>query len=406
MTLQTIQTGLDVIKQDSFSLLSKKRIAVLANQASVDSELNHLIELLLANQSRFGFELKKIFAPEHGFGGIMQDMDKIGDENNSGIKVISLYGNSEDSLTPTTEMLKDIEVLLVDLPDIGTRYYTFAQTMTYCMQIAAKTGTLVVVLDRPNPIGGVQIEGVGLDSNCRSFCGYAATPQRHGLTLGELATLVNKGFGKQPQEVPAISCNLQIIKAKNWRRDDYFDKTSLPWIAPSVNMPTLDTAIVYPGMCLFEATNISEGRGTTKPFEYAGAPYINGKEWAEATLKEEIPLEGAKLRPIEFMPKFQKHKDARCGGIQLHITDRNSFSSFKWAIALLSAASRLYPNHFAWRDQAYEFISKVPAIDLLYGSDSLRKTIKEGKSLQLINSEIEEYQAWFTKERQQYLIYS
>ena len=218
--------------------------------------------------------------------------------------------------------------------------------MIYSMSVAKKTNTKVVVLDRPNPINGTSVEGGKLHKKFRSFCGLMDTPVRHGLSLGELAKLANTGYGEGEEKLEAINCDLEVIELKNWDRSLYLDQTDVPWVYPSPNMTNLDTAIIYPGSCLFEGTEISEGRGTTKPLEQFGAPYINGKEWVEAALKEELDLQGAVLRPISFLPKFQKHAEKTCHGVQLHITNRETFKPFRWGMALIASAYRLYGDDF------------------------------------------------------------
>ncbi len=402
--MTTTLTGLDSLVDSSFAAIKGQKVGVLANQATCDRQLRHIVELLLAQDD---CTLSRIFAPEHGFGGVLQDMDRVDDETEgiAQLPIISLYGSDEESLRPEKTLLEDLDTLIVDLPDIGSRYYTFAQTMTYCMQVASGTDCRILVLDRPNPINGSSIEGSGLEPDCRSFCGYSYTPQRNGLTLGEIARLVQAGFGPKGQEVASIDCKLEIVQVHGWRRDEYFDQTGLPWISPSVNMPTLDTAIVYPGACLFEATALSEGRGTTRPFEYVGAPYINGRDWIEAVTREEIHLDGATLRPIQFMPKFQKHANVVCGGVQFHVDDRSKFNSIRWSLALIAAAKRLYPDNFAWRHDAYEFVDKVPAIDLLYGSGLFRKTIETDGSLAEVESDLLQHEAWFAEARKAHLLY-
>ena len=400
--MSRVTTGLDILCAEDFARLKGKSIAILANQAAVNSELEHILTLV---QNSSSTNLQRLFAPEHGFAGTKQDMEVVEGESHNAVETISLYGSSEAALYPTESNLSDIEVLLVDLPDVGSRYYTFAQTMAYCMQVCAKTKTKVLVLDRPNPINGLSVEGSYLDDDCRSFCGYGSIPQRHGLTLGELATVFNNGLEIQGRSIDAINCDLEVIRMDGWNRQMYFDDTKLPWVLPSVNMPTLDTAIVYPGMCLFEATKLSEGRGTTKPFELIGAPYIDGQQWIQS-LKEVYPsLSGAKLRPVQFIPKFQKCADTTCGGVQIHLSDRDLFEPLRWAIALIMAAYRLYPEDFSWRTDAYEFIGHKPAIDLLYGSSNFRKCLERNGNIKEIEDEISSCSNEFLELRKPFLLY-
>ncbi len=268
-----VRTGLDVLIAEKARRLAGCRVAILANQSAVDSRLVHLLDALAGFSD---VEVVKLFAPEHGFRGELQDMASVDSavDRITGIPVISLYGKTESSLAPKAEDLAGVDVLLVDLPDIGTRYYTFAQSLGYSLAMAAKTGTRVMVLDRPNPLDGVTVEGPGLEKSCRSFCGYLPVPPRHGLTLGELALMMNKGYGQGESAIPALGAKLDVVSVTGWSRKQAFAETGLPWVIPSPNMPTLDTTYVYPGACLVEATEISEGRGTTRPFEFIGAPGI------------------------------------------------------------------------------------------------------------------------------------
>jgi len=321
------------------------------------------------------------------------------------MEIISLYGGTAESLGPSVSDFEGLDILVVDLVDVGTRYYTFAQTLANCMKVAGKAGVKVVVLDRPNPIGGVQIEGSPLTAECRSFCGIGPIANRHGLTLGELAILFRNGFGQGVNAIEKHDCELDVIPFKDWTRSMYLDDTDIPWLKPSPNMATLDTAIVYPGTCLFEATNISEGRGTIRPFEIIGAPFMEPKEWIAATESAGIPLEGASLHPVEFTPKFQKHAGILCRGVQIEIHNRLAFQPYRFGIALLISAARAFPDDFKWREEPYEFIDDVPAIDLLYGNDLLRKTIDSQSSVEPILDQMEEFENGYATAREPYLRY-
>lgn len=391
-------TALDLLVRENFSTLKGKRIALLAHAGSVSRDLHHALDIF-AQQSVC--TLVRVFGPEHGLRGAEQAMDQVGSgiDPITKIPVVSLYGTNFDSLKPKAEHFRDIDTLVIDLPDVGSRYYTYAQTMALCMEVAGANGVRVLVLDRPNPIGGVQISGAPLQKGCRSFCGLVPVANRHGLTIGELARAYNQGFGSGPDRYDAVPCALEVRLVEGWRRSQYFDALDLPWILPSPNIPTLDSAIVYPGGCLFEATNISEGRGTTRPFEFLGAPYIDGARWADATLKQGLELAGAKLRPITFIPKFEKCANELCGGVQIHVTDRATFEPFRWNLALIAAAKELYPNHFAWRQGSYEFVDKVPAIDLLYGSENFRIAVESGRGLKAIENELSAFEAQYRSER-------
>ena len=380
-----VLTGLDRLVRDKFSSLAGKKIAILAHAASVDQQFRHIVDLIAAERS---IQLVRILAPEHGLRGAAQDMAHVptGNDKLIGAEVVSLYGGTYESLFPKKEHFDDVEVLVVDLPDVGSRYYTYSQTMAFCMKVAGECGVKVLVLDRPNPINGIDFEGAPLQKGCRSFCGYTPILNRHGLTMGEMALVYQKGFGEGNDRLEPISCDLQVLTCDGLTRSMYLDDTDVPWVLPSPNMPTLDAAIFYPGGCLIEATNISEARGTTKPFEFVGAPYLHGGKWAEETMKQGLELRGAVLRPISFLPQFQKWAKEECSGVQLHITDRKTFKPFRWGLALIAAASRV--SGFKWRSEPYEFVDSVPAIDLLYGNPLFRTLVEAGKTLQEVESEI------------------
>lgn len=400
----SITTGIDKLVRDNFVGLENKSLALLVNQSSVDSNFIHLLEHF---SKRPDLKLKKVFAPEHGLFGGPQDMETVSStkERLTGVPVVSLYDGTTAGLSPSEKELKEIDILIIDLPDVGSRYYTYAQTTALAMEVAGKTKTKVIVLDRPNPINGITIEGSPLKKKYRSFCGMLTVPQRHGLTLGELALMYQKGFGSSEDAYPACTCDLEIVQCEGWKREQYIDEAGGTWVIPSPNMPTLDTAIVYPGGCLFEGTNISEARGTTLPFEYVGAPFIDGYELKKQTLNENIELLGAVLRPVSFIPKFQKWANQECGGVQIHVTDRKLFKPFRWNLALISAIARLYPKQFKWRTDTYEFIDHIPAIDLLYGSDSFRKLVDQKGDLAQLIHELTSFEDWFTEARKGFLLY-
>ena len=276
-----------------------------------------------------------------------------------GLPEVSLYGTTFASLSPTPAHLAQIDVLVFDIQDVGARYYTYAATMALCMRAAGQAGVKVVVLDRPNPIGGLQVEGGGLEPGLENFCGLYPVPQRHAMTVGELARLYNVTFD--------IACELDVVAVRGLARAPRTTTTcDLPWVMPSPNMPTLDTAIVYPGMCLLEGTNLSEGRGTTRPFELFGAPFIDGRQLAAELERYDLP--GVRFRPCVIEPTFHKFAGQRCGAVQLHVTDRRAFNAYRTGLAVLVAVKTLWPDAFAWRTQPYEFRADVPAIDLLTGN--------------------------------------
>jgi uncharacterized protein YbbC (DUF1343 family) len=402
--MPNVTPAIDIAATDDFAFLKRATIGVLANQASVDTNGIHLVSLLDRSQH---CTLAKLFAPEHGFLGTAQDMISVPDENDNttGIEIISLYGETAENLSPTEEDFAGLDILVADLPDIGTRYYTYSQTLAYCMKVAGRAGIKVVVLDRPNPIGGDQIEGSPMTTSCRSFCGIGPVANRHGMTLGELACLFQGGFGDDGAAIEKHDCELEVVPVKGWHRSMYLDDTDIAWSRPSPNMPSLQSALVYPGTCLFEATNLSEGRGTTHPFEMLGAPFVDPAAWIEATKKVSLPLEGATLSPIEFIPNFQKYAGELCRGIQIHVHDRLAFKPYRFGIALLVGAAKAFPDDFKWRTEPYEFIDTVPAIDLLYGDDSLRKAAERRLSIETVSKQIDTFESWYKSARTQYLRY-
>jgi uncharacterized protein YbbC (DUF1343 family) len=362
-----MQTGLERVLDEPQKWLGRGRVGLVANPTTVDRRFRHAIDLFHAHP---GIDLVLLFGPEHGIRGAAQDMIHVGDTDDpvTHLPEVSLYGRTFDSLTPKPEDLSRIDVLVFDIQDVGARYYTYAATMALCMQGAAKAGVKVVVLDRPNPIGGTQVEGGGLEPGLENFCALYPVPQRHGMTIGELARLYNTSFG--------IGCELDVVPCDGWKRADYYDATGLPWVMPSPNMPTLDTAIVYPGMCLLEATNLSEGRGTTRPFELFGAPFIDGRALADEMAR--CGLDGAIFRPCTIEPTFHKHGRQPCGALQIHVTDRARFDAYRTGLAVLASVKRLWPDDFRWRTEEYEFRDDVPAIDLLTGHPSVREAIEAG----------------------------
>ncbi len=368
-----MRTGLECLLEDPRRWLGNGRVGLVANPTTVDRDLVHGIDLLHGHPE---VDLCQLFGPEHGIRGAAQAMVHVGDTVDpiSGLPEVSLYGPTFESLSPTPEHLARIDVLVFDIQDVGARYYTYAATMALCMRFAAGCGIKVVVLDRPNPIGGVQVEGGGLEAGLENFCALYPVPQRHGMTVGELARLYNDAFG--------IGCELDVVACEGWRRHQYFDETDLPWVMPSPNMPTLDTAIVYPGMCLLEGTNLSEGRGTTRPFELFGAPFVDGEQLADELSGYGLP--GVQFRPCVIEPTFEKHAGRRCGAVQIHVRDRRVFNAYRTGLAVLVAAKKLYPTEFAWRTEMYEYRDDVPAVDLLTGIPDVRRAIESGAALEAV----------------------
>ena len=341
------------------------RVGLVANPASVDARFRHVADTVAAAP---GVTLAALFGPQHGFRSDVQDnMIETGHARHPvlDVPVYSLYGETRE---PTGAMLAGLDLLVIDLQDVGTRVYTYIHTMTNCLRACAAHGVPVVVCDRPNPVGGVAVEGPMLEPGFESFVGLFPIPLRHGLTIGELARLCNETFG--------LGAALDVLPLEGWRREMYHDETGLPWVLPSPNLPTLDSAIVYPGMVLFEGTNLSEGRGTTRPFELVGAPWLDGARLAGAM--SDLGLPGVHFRPAEFQPTFQKHAGQTCGGCQVHVLDRAAFQPVRTAVALLQICGGLAPDRFAWRQPPYEYETVIPPIDILAGSDQLRRRLEEG----------------------------
>jgi uncharacterized protein YbbC (DUF1343 family) len=362
-----VETGLDTLVHRRAGLLRGRRFALLAHQASIDGRLAHAADLL---GDLGGARLVRLLAPEHGLWGAAQDHAPVPSTRDAvtRLRVWSLYGARR---APTPAMLRGLDALVVDLQDVGARYYTFAWTMVIAMRACARAGVPVIVLDRPNPLGGERIEGNLPDPAFASFVGLYPLPARHGLTIGELARHVNAEY--------AIGCRLAVVAMRGWRRAMLWEDTGLPWVAPSPNMPTPDTARVYPGGCLIEGTNLSEGRGTTRPFEFVGAPFLDQHRYADAL--ERLALPGVRFRAARFIPTFHKWAGRSCGGVQLHVVDRARFKPFLTGLALMTVARRSAPHAFAWRRPPYEFERRRLPIDILCGTDALRLALDAGEPL-------------------------
>jgi uncharacterized protein YbbC (DUF1343 family) len=398
----TVASGLEILCAERLDLCRGRRVSVLCHPASVDVQLVHVVDRLMAA----GVRPVRLFGPEHGVRGEAQDMVSVEGERDgrTGIAVTSLYGQSLESLQPTREALADTDVLLVDLQDIGSRYYTFIWTMALSMQAAAGAGVAVVVLDRPNPIGGTAVEGGEVQKGYESFVGLASLPVRHGLTIGEVARLVRAGIPwGGPRFAAPLDLDLTVVSMRGWRRHDSFEATGLSWVLPSPNMPTVDTAFVYPGLCLIEGTNVSEGRGTTRPFEIIGAPFIDGFRLAERLAGHQLP--GVHFRPLWFRPTFHKFAGQVCGGIQVHVTDRAVFQPYRCGIAILRELREVGGEAFRWRREPYEFVSDRLAIDLLTGSDAIRTGIERDLSLAELEATWSLAQRRFAERRQPHLLY-
>lgn len=359
-----VRTGLDRIAADeskAVRLVGGRRIGLLAHAASVDRELTPAASVL----SRAGAQIAAIFGPEHGLSGAAQDMVGVGDDDREAVPVYSLYGDDAADLAPKPEWLQDLDAIVIDLQDVGSRYYTYVWTAALVMKVAAEVGTDVIVLDRPNPLGGVRVEGEPQREGYLSFVGLHAVAVRHGLTIGELMQWVCEHDRIDPDV-------LQVVPMHGWQRSMTFSETKLPWVLPSPNMPTIDTAVVYPGGCLVEGTRLSEGRGTTRPFELWGGPGL------DVTPLLELDLHGVTLRPVEFLPTFQKHAGVVCSGVQVHVTDPWVFRPYEAYLRMLAAVLPQLPPEARWRTEEYEFVTDRPAIDLLTGGPEFRDAIDAG----------------------------
>lgn len=355
-----VSNGLDILLRDT-APLRNRRIALIANQTSVTRDLTYSWQEL----QRRGVVLKRIFSPEHGLFSTEQDQVAVKREPLVGTEVISLYGSDPDSLVPESQLLEDIDLVIFDIQDIGTRYYTYSNTLALFMKTVNGRDIEIMVLDRPNPLGGKVTEGPMPDHAFRSFVGILPVPPRHGLTAGELALLY--------RDAMKLDVNLRVIGMEGWERSMLFPETGLPWIVPSPNMPSWETALTYPGTCLFEGLNVSEGRGTTTPFLHMGAPFVEPDILAsELTL---LGLDGILFRPTYFKPSFSKYCSEIAGAVFLHVTDPERFLPFATGIAVTALLQKLYPDSLRFLHDVYEFNDRYPAFDLLCGSDSLRTMI-------------------------------
>ena len=373
------------------ALITGQRIGLVCNPASIDSRIVHASDRLASGD----WTLTALFGPQHGFRSDLQENmieSPHAEDATRRVPVHSLYSETRE---PTAEMLADVDVLVIDLQDVGTRIYTYLYTMANCLRAARTHGVRLVICDRPNPINGDDIEGAMLDPGYASFVGQFPIPMRHGLTIGEAARLFNDHFG--------LNAALDVVPMDGWTRSMYFDETGLPWVLPSPNIPTLETAIVYPGGVLFEGTRLSEGRGTTRPFEIIGAPWIDGERFADAMNGRNLP--GVYFRPVFFEPTFHKHAQQPCGGCQVHVTDRSTYRSMRVAVDMLEEFRKEAPDTVLWRDPPYEYETVKPPIDILYGSDRLRRGIDAGERAASIVADWPRDEERFRKLRERYLLY-
>lgn len=387
-----IQIGIEQLVTSPPPYIVGKRLGLLCNQASTDRHFTHSRDLILQT---FQGQLSCLFSPQHGFFSEKQDNMIESDHTTdtvSGLPIYSLYGETR---RPLPAMFEDIDILLIDLQDVGTRVYTFIWTVIHCLQTAADTGIQVVVLDRPNPVGGLMMEGNVLESEFRSFVGLYEIPMRHGLTMGELALLCNREMG--------IDADLDVVQMQGWQRQMFFVDTGFPWVFPSPNMPTPLTALVYPGQVIWEGTNISEGRGTTLPFELVGAPYID-PQLVQSTLAR-IDLPGMQLRPIAFEPTSGKWAGEQCRGFHVHVTDPASFLSYRFSLALLQVLLTLYPDQFAYKDPPYEYEYALLPMDMILGSRQLRLDLEGGADIVELENSWQPELAAFDVLRRSVLLY-
>jgi uncharacterized protein YbbC (DUF1343 family) len=389
--LTTVRTGLDRIADGdsgAVRLIAGRKIGLLAHAASVDRALRSAASVL----QQAGAHVSALFGPEHGFAGTAQDMVGVVTSDTTEVPVYSLYGDDAEALSPKPEWLRGLDAIVIDLQDVGSRYYTYAWTAALMMKVAATVGTEVVLLDRPNPLGGVRVEGAPQRQGYLSFVGLYPVAVRHGLTIAELMQWV---CDREHIDRDV----LRVVSMDGWTRSMEWKDTGLSWVMPSPNMPTLDTAVVYPGGCLVEGTRLSEGRGTTRPFELWGAPGLDVGPLLE------LDLHGVTLRPVEFTPTFQKHAGRSCSGVQVHVTDPWVFRPYETCLRMLAAVLPSLPVEERWRTEVYEFVSDRPAIDLLTGGSEFRAAVDEGASLDDVLAEEARGAAKFDDERRAAWLY-
>jgi uncharacterized protein YbbC (DUF1343 family) len=347
-------------------LLRGRTVGVVCNPASIDASFRHVLD----RADEGGVRVGAIFGPQHGFRSDLQENMIESPHEKDARRRVPVYSLYSETREPTAGMLAGLDALIIDLQDVGTRIYTYIYTMANCLRAAGRQGLPVIVCDRPNPIGGVAVEGPMLAPGFESFVGLFPIPMRHGMTIGELAELFNSEF--------ALGAKLEVIRMQGWSRPQYFDQTGVPWVLPSPNIPTVDSAVVYPGTVLLEGTNVSEGRGTTRPFELVGAPWADPDRLAAGLNSRGLP--GVHFRPVRFEPTFHKHAGVPCGGCQIHVTDRAAFRSVETGVAVIEAFRDAGPDAFAWRDPPYEYEHTKAPIDILYGSADLREGLARGES--------------------------
>ena len=390
-----MKTGLDILFEN-LDELQNKVVGVCCNHTAIDQQGNHILDLL----KHRGISVRRIFGPEHGIDATAQDMISVEEAGyQMPIETVSLYGDTEESLHPQPETLADLDVLLFDIQDVGSRYYTYQASLAYIMEVAANTNTAIWVLDRPNPINGTDVSGNIVHKGFESFVSAYPIPTRHGMTMGELGLFFQRFVG--------IECELRVFKMEGWQRDWWYEQCDLPWVYPSPNMPMVETAVIYPGMCLIEGTNISEGRGTTRPFHLFGAPWIN-KDALVHLLRlaaADADLQGCIFRAATFEPRFQKHAGEVCHGAEIIITNRDLVDPLLLGIVCLEALLKENREKFAWRTETYEFVDEPIAIDLLFGCSEVRGALETSVPsrdiLSFMNAELED----FMEKREACLLY-
>jgi uncharacterized protein YbbC (DUF1343 family) len=390
--LQPITLGVERLLTEKINLLRGARVGLVCNQASVDHGFRHVADLFHRHSN---VKLTTLFGPQHGIRGDVQDnmVETVHAlDRSTGLPIYSLYSETRE---PTEEMLRDVDVIVVDLQDVGCRIYTFVYTLANCMWAAKKFAKKVIACDRPNPIGGTQVAGNVLDPAFASFVGQFPIPTRHGLTICELGRMFNEHF--------KINCDLECVPGQGWSRELWYDETDGPWVLPSPNMPTVNTATVFPGAVHLEGTQMSEGRGTTRPFEIVGAPYISAGAFADALARLNLP--GVYFRSCVFMPTFQKHGGRACGGVQIHVTDRKAFEPVITGVAVVKTAHDMYGEQFRWKDPPYEYEYERNPFDVIAGTSKLREAIERGDSLEDIRSSWEVPLAEFLALRERFLLY-
>ena len=391
-SVQPVQLGLERLLEEVPASIRGSRIGLICNQASVDHGFRHAADLVHEHSD---IDLRALFGPQHGIRGDVQD-NMIETEHSidrkTGLRVHSLYSETRE---PTDAMLQDIDAFIFDMQDVGCRIYTFVYTLANCMRAARRLGKKVIVCDRPNPINGAGIAGNILEPEYASFVGQFPLPTRHGMTVGELAQMFNEHF--------KIGCDLEVIPMIGWKREFWHDDTDAPWVLPSPNMPTLDAATVFPGTVHFEGTQISEGRGTTKPFELIGAPYIDPDDYADRL--NDLGLAGVYFRSCVFQPTFQKHAGVSCGGAQIHVLDRDLFEPWITGIAMAKFAHDMYRDEFRWKEPPYEYVYDKNPFDVISGTAKIREALEQGIELDVIAGETKVPLEEFKKLREAYLLY-